>query len=141
VLVLAFAYLLNYSGQAASIGAFFAQAGGAFVALSPILGWLGVAATGSDTSANALFGAVQVASAQHIGVSSYLLAAANSEAGALGKLVSPQNLAMAAAAVGLSGQEGMLFRRTFPWSLLYLGLFIIVIWLMAAGPLSFLVLW
>lgn len=139
VLVLAFAYLLNYSGQAASIGAFFAQAGGAFVLLSPVLGWLGVAATGSDTSANALFGAVQVASGQHIGVSTYLLAAANSEAGALGKLISPQNLAMAAAAVGLSGQEGTLFRRTFPWSVLYLALFIIVIWLMAAGPLGWLV--
>ncbi|NLU72475.1 L-lactate permease [Streptomyces sp. HNM0575] len=139
VLVLAFAYLLNYSGQAASIGAFFALAGSGFVLLSPVLGWLGVAATGSDTSANALFGAVQVASAQHIGVSPYLLAGANSEAGALGKLISPQNLAMAAAAVGLSGKEGVLFRRTFWWSVLYLLLFVLVVVLMAAGPLSALV--
>ncbi|GAB2995592.1 L-lactate permease [Amycolatopsis acidiphila] len=134
--VLAFAYLLNYSGQAATIGAFFAGAGSAFVLLSPVLGWLGVAATGSDTSANALFGAVQVASAQHIGVSAYLLAGANSAAGSLGKLISPQNLAMAAAAVGLSGHEGVLFRRTFWWSLLYLALFIVIIYLMAKGPLS-----
>jgi lactate permease len=139
VLVLAFAYLLNYSGEAASIGAFFALAGHAFVFLSPVLGWLGVAATGSDTSANALFGAVQVASAQHIGVSQYLLAGANSEAGALGKLISPQNLAMASAAVGFSGQEGVLFRRTFWWSVLYLLVFIVIIYLMAAGPLSALV--
>jgi lactate permease len=139
MLVLAFAYVLNYSGQAVTIGTFLAGAGGAFIVLSPVLGWLGVAATGSDTSANALFGAVQVASAEHIGLSPYLLAAANSEAGALGKLVSPQNLAMAAAAVGMSGQEGSLFRRTFPWSLIYLALFIVVVYLMAVGPLTWMV--
>jgi lactate permease len=139
MLVLAFAYVINYSGQAVTIGTFLAGAGGLFVLLSPVLGWLGVAATGSDTSANALFGAVQVASSKHIGVSPYLLAAANSEAGALGKLISPQNLAMAAAAVGMSGQEGSLFRRTFLWSLVYLALFIVIVFLMAAGPLAALV--
>jgi lactate permease len=140
MLVLAFAYVLNYSGQAVTIGTFLAGAGGAFVVLSPVLGWLGVAATGSDTSANALFGAVQVASAQHLGLSRYLLAAANSEAGALGKLVSPQNLAMAAAAVGMAGKEGSLFRRTFPWSMVYLALFVLIVYLMAAGPLAWLVI-
>jgi lactate permease len=141
MLVLAFAYLLNYSGQAVTVGVFLAGAGAGFTILSPVLGWLGVAATGSDTSANALFGAVQVASARHLGLSPYLLAAANSEAGSLGKLISPQNLAMAAAAVGMGGQEGRLFRRTFPWSLVYLALFILIVVLMAAGPLAALVVW
>jgi lactate permease len=139
MLVLALAYVFNYSGQATTIGVLLAGTGGAFIALSPVLGWLGVAATGSDTSANALFGAVQVAAAHRLGYSPYLFAAANSEAGALGKLVSPQNLAMAAAAVGLSGQEGALLRRTFPWSIVYLALFIAILFLMAVGPLQFLV--
>lgn len=140
VLVLAFAYVLNYSGQAVTIGVFLSGAGLAFVPLSPVLGWLGVAATGSDTSANALFGAVQVASARHLGISPFLLAAANSEAGSLGKLISPQNLAMAAAAAGLAGREGTLFRRTLPWSLAYLALFVVVVCLMAVGPLGWLVI-
>lgn len=139
MLVLAIAYIFNYSGQAVTIGVFLAGTGGAFIALSPVLGWLGVAATGSDTSANALFGAVQVASAHRLGFSPFLFSAANSEAGALGKLISPQNLAMAAAAVGLSGHEGTLLRRTFLWSLIYLVLFIAVLFLMAVGPLQFLV--
>jgi lactate permease len=104
-----------------------------------VLGSIGVAATGSDTSANVLFGAVQVASARNLGLSPYLLAAANSEAGALGKLISPQNLAIAAAAVGMSGQEGRLIRRTFPWSVVYLVLFIVVLYAMAVGPLKGLV--
>ena len=77
-----------------------------------------------------------MASAGHLGLSPYLLAAANSEAGSLGKLISPQNLAMAAAAAGLAGHEGRLFRRTFPWSLVYLALFMLVVYLMSAGPLA-----
>lgn len=137
--VMALAYLINYSGQAVTIGTLLAQTGIAFAFLSPILGWLGVAATGSDTSANALFGAVQVHAAKEIGLSPYLTAAANSEAGALGKLISPQNLAIAAAAVGLAGQEGQLVRRTFLWSLIFLAGFCVIVFLMAYGPLSFLV--
>ncbi|MCO5995506.1 L-lactate permease [Actinoallomurus rhizosphaericola] len=140
VLVMALAYLMNYSGQAATIGTWLAGAGGAFVLLSPVLGWLGVAATGSDTSANALFGAVQVAAAGRIGVGPVLLAATNSEAGVLGKLVSPQNLAMAAAVAGMAGREGVLFRRTFPWSVACLAGFTVLVALMAAGPLSWMVL-
>ncbi|MGI5230923.1 L-lactate permease [Actinoallomurus sp. CA-142502] len=139
VLVLGLAYLMNYSGQAVAIGAWLAGAGGAFVLLSPALGWLGVAATGSDTSANALFGAVQVAAAGRIGVSPVLLAATNSEAGVLGKLVSTQNLAMVAAVVGMAGREGTLFRRTFPWSAGCLAGFTVLVYLMAYGPLSWMV--
>ena len=74
--------------------------------LSPILGWIGVAVTGSDTSANALFGALQVQTAAKAGLDPLLMAAANSSGGVLGKMVSPQNLAIAAAAVGMAGQRG-----------------------------------
>jgi lactate permease len=139
VLVMALAYVMNYSGQAVTIGTYLAAAGTAFGLLSPVLGWLGVAATGSDTSANALFGAVQVAAARHLGVSPFLFAAANSEAGALGKLISPQNLAIAAASVGLAGSEGRLLRRTVWWSVGALVGFAVLVYLMAVGPLSWLV--
>ncbi|NYI70659.1 lactate permease [Naumannella cuiyingiana] len=118
--VLALAYVMNLSGQTTSIGLWMAGAGMAFAFLSPILGWLGVAVTGSDTSSNALFGTLQVAAAQGTGLSPTLLAAANSSGGVLGKMISPQNLAIAAAAVGISGQEGVLLRRLLPWTVVFL---------------------
>ena len=97
--VLALAYVMNLSGQTGSLGAWLAGAGSAFAILSPILGWLGVAVTGSDTSANALFGALQVQTAAQAGLDPVLMAGSNSSGGVLGKMVSPQNLAIAAAAV------------------------------------------
>ncbi|MFK0064174.1 L-lactate permease [Streptomyces werraensis] len=115
--VLALAYVMNLSGQAATIGHFVAGAGAGLAFLSPVLGWFGVAVSGSDTSANALFGALQVTAAQQSGLSPELLAAANSSGGVLGKMVSPQNLAIACAAVGLAGREGDLLRKVLPWSL------------------------
>ncbi|MFF2523562.1 L-lactate permease [Streptomyces liangshanensis] len=115
--VLALAYVMNLSGQAATIGHFVAAAGAGLAFLSPILGWFGVAVTGSDTSANALFGALQVTAARESGLSPALLAAANSSGGVLGKMISPQNLAIACAAVGLAGKEGDLLRKVLPWSL------------------------
>ncbi|WP_446215004.1 L-lactate permease [Micromonospora sp. IBHARD004] len=118
--VLALAYVMNQSGQTNTLGAFLAAAGGAFVFLSAILGWIGVAVTGSDTSANALFGALQVQTAARAGLDPVLLAAANSSGGVLGKMISPQNLAIAAAAVGMAGREGEIFRKVFGWSLLLL---------------------
>ncbi len=99
------------------------MAGGGFGVsrlLSPILGWLGVAVTGSDTSANSLFGALQVTAANQAGLSEVLMAASNSSGGVLGKMISPQNLAIAAAAVGLDGKEGEIFRRVVLWSLGFL---------------------
>ena len=98
--VLALAYVMNLSGQTDSLGAWLAGAGGAFAIISPILGWIGVAVTGSDTSSNSLFGALQVQAATKAGLDPVLMAAANSSGGVLGKMVSPQNLAIAAAAVG-----------------------------------------
>ncbi|KJK38482.1 lactate transporter [Streptomyces variegatus] len=115
--VLALAYVMNLSGQAATIGHFVAAAGAGLAFLSPVLGWFGVAVTGSDTSANALFGALQVTAARESGLSPDLLAAANSSGGVLGKMISPQNLTIACAAVGLAGREGDLLRKVLPWSL------------------------
>ncbi|MDG4864527.1 L-lactate permease [Streptomyces sp. T-3] len=115
--VLALAYVMKLSGQAAVIGHFVAAAGAGLAFLSPVLGWFGVAVTGSDTSANALFGALQVTAARESGLSPELLAAANSSGGVLGKMISPQNLTIACAAVGLAGKEGDLLRKVLPWSL------------------------
>lgn len=120
MLVLALAFVMNLSGQTITLGTWMAGAGGAFALLSPILGWLGTAVTGSDTSANSLFGALQVTAANQAGLSDVLMAASNSSGGVLGKMISPQNLAIAAAAVGMNGKEGDIFRRVVVWSLVFL---------------------
>ena len=116
--VLALAYVMNQSGQTTTLGLWLAGAGSAFAFVSAALGWLGVAITGSDTSSNALFGALQVTAANDAGLSPTLMAAANSSGGVLGKMISPQNLAIGAAAVGLAGKEGDVFRRVLGWSLI-----------------------
>ncbi|MBZ4017637.1 lactate permease [Streptomyces purpurogeneiscleroticus] len=115
--VLGLAYLMNLSGQTTAIGHWLAGAGQAFAFLSPILGWLGVAVTGSDTSANALFGSMQVTAATDAGLEPLLFAAANSSGGVIGKMVSPQNLAIAAAVTGMHGREGDLLRKVVGWGL------------------------
>jgi lactate permease len=117
--VLALAFVMNASGQTITLGTWMAGAGGAFALLSPILGWLGTAVTGSDTSSNSLFGALQVTAAGRAGLSPVLMAASNSSGGVLGKMISPQNLAIAAAAVGVHGKEGDIFRRVIIWSLAF----------------------
>jgi lactate permease len=137
--VLALAFVMNLSGQTITLGTWMAAAGGAFAVLSPILGWLGVAVTGSDTSSNSLFGALQVAAANQAGLSDVLMAASNSSGGVLGKMISPQNLAIAAAAVGLNGKEGDIFRRVILWSLGFLVLLCILSGLQASPVLSWMV--
>jgi lactate permease len=137
--VLALAYVMNASGQTATLGTWMAGAGALFALLSPILGWIGVAVTGSDTSSNSLFGALQVAAAQQAGLSPVLMAAANSSGGVLGKMISPQNLAIAAAAVGMSGREGDLFRKVFLWSLGLLALMCALVLLQSTPVLSWMV--
>jgi lactate permease len=137
--VLALAYVMNLSGQTASLGAFLARAGRFFPVLAPILGWLGVAVTGSDTSSNALFGALQVQTAARAGLDPVLLAAANSSGGVLGKMISPQNLAIAAAAVGRAGHEGELFRKVLGWSLALLALMVVLVVLQSTPVLSWMV--
>ena len=138
--VLALAYVMNASGQTATLGNWMAGAGGAFAALSPILGWLGVAVTGSDTSSNSLFGALQVTAANKAGLDSLLMAASNSSGGVLGKMVSPQNLAIAAAAVGMAGKEGDVFRRVFGWSLFMLAIMVVIVVLQSTAVLGWMVI-
>ena len=137
--VLALAYVMNLSGQTGALGAWLAGAGGLFAILSPILGWIGVAVTGSDTSANALFGALQVQTAGQAGLDPVLMAAANSSGGVLGKMVSPQNLAIAAAAVGMAGREGEIFRKVIGWSLVMLAMMCVIVGLQATPVLSWMV--
>ncbi|MBV8930396.1 MAG: L-lactate permease [Mycobacteriaceae bacterium] len=136
--VLALGFVMNLSGQTITLGTWMAGAGGAFALLSPILGWLGVAVTGSDTSSNSLFGALQVTAANQAGLSNVLMAASNSSGGVLGKMISPQNLAIAAAAVGLNGREGDIFRRVIVWSLVFLAL-LCVLSALQASVLSWMV--
>jgi lactate permease len=137
--VLALAYVMNLSGQTASLGAYLAGTGAFFAFLSPLLGWIGVGVTGSDTSANALFGALQVQTAARAGLDPLLLAAANSSGGVLGKMISPQNLAIAAAAVGMAGKEGELFRKVFGWSLVLLLFMCVIVVLQSTSVLSWMI--
>ncbi|MCF6525508.1 L-lactate permease [Streptomyces sp. JJ36] len=118
--VLGLAYVMNQSGQTLTIGTWIAGAGTAFAFLSPLLGWLGTAITGSDTSANALFATLQQAAAEKTGLDPALLVAANTSGGVVGKMISPQNLTIAATAVGMVGRESELFRTAVRWSLLLL---------------------
>ncbi|GHE81217.1 L-lactate permease [Amycolatopsis deserti] len=137
--VLALAYVMNASGQTATLGTWMAGAGGVFALISPVLGWLGVAVTGSDTSSNSLFGALQVVAANKAGLSATLLAAANSSGGVLGKMISPQNLAIAAAAVGMAGREGDLFRRVLVWSLVFVAVMCLLVYLQSTAVLGWMV--
>jgi lactate permease len=137
--VLALAYVLNQSGQTNTLGEFLAAAGGVFIFLSSMLGWIGVAVTGSDTSSNALFGALQVQTAAQAGLDPVLLAAANSSGGVLGKMISPQNLAIAASAVGMPGREGDIFRRVVGWSLVLLLVMCVLVTLQGTPVLGWMV--
>ncbi len=137
--VLALAYVMNLSGQTITLGLWLAGAGGIFAFLASIIGWMGVAVTGSDTSSNALFGALQVKAASSADLSPTLMAAANSSGGVLGKMISPQNLAIGAAAVGMGGQEGDLFRKVIGWSLVLLLAMCVLVTLQSTGLLSWMV--
>lgn len=137
--VLGLAYVMNMSGQTATLGMWLAGAGGLFALLSPLLGWFGTAVTGSDTSSNSLFGALQVSAAQGAGLSPLLMAAANGSGGVLGKMISPQNLAIGASAVGLAGQEGALFRRVLAASAVFVPLMCVLVYLQSTPVLSWMV--
>jgi lactate permease len=137
--VLALAYVMNLSAQTLTIGTWIAGAGGLLAFLSSIIGWLGVAVTGSDTSSNSLFGVLQVTAAKEAGLNETLLAAANSSGGVLGKMISPQNLAIGAAAVGLDGEEGELLRRVIGWSLALLLIMCVLVYLQSTAVLSWMV--
>ena len=118
-MVLAFAFVTNYSGMSSTLALVLAGTGVAFPFFSPFLGWLGVFLTGSDTSSNALFASLQATTAQQIGVDPTLLVAANTSGGVTGKMISPQSIAVACAATGLVGRESDLFRFTLKHSLIF----------------------
>ena len=125
-LVVGFAFVSNYSGISATLALALAQTGNAFAFFSPIVGWIGVFLTGSDTSSNLLFGTLQQLTAQQLGIDEVLFLAANSVGGVVGKMISPQSIAIACAAVGLAGRESELFRFTVKYSILFvigIGLF------------------
>jgi lactate permease len=116
--VLAMAFVMNYSGATGTLGLAFAATGAAFPFFSAFLGWLGVFLTGSDTSSNALFGGLQSITAEHLGFSRVLMAASNSAGGVLGKMISLQSIAVAAAATGITvRQQSQLIRFTLKHSL------------------------
>jgi lactate permease len=134
--VLALAYVMNQSGQTLTIGAWIASTGAFFAFLSPILGWLGTAVTGSDTSANALFSTLQQSAAEQAGLDPTLLVAANTSGGVVGKMISPQNLTIAATAVGILGREGDLFRYLIRWSVGLILLLCILVYLQSTSVLG-----
>ena len=137
--VLSLSFVMNLSGQTNSLGVALATTGVFFAVLSPLIGWIGVALTGSDTSSNSLFGQLQVAAATETGLSPVLMAASNSSAGVLGKMLSVQNLAVAAAAVGMAGEESTLFRKLIGWSLGLLVLITVLIVLQSTPVLGWMV--
>ena len=117
VSVMALAYVMNFSGQTSAIGAALAATGAAYAFLSPVLGWIGTAVAGSATSAGALFANLQATAATGAGLDPNVLLAANTIGGGIGKIVSPQNLAIATTAVDAPGQDAELLRRAAPYSL------------------------
>lgn len=118
-LVLGFAFVANYSGLSSTLALLLAGTGALFPFFSPFLGWVGVFLTGSDTSANALFGSLQASTANQLGITPELTVAANTTGGVTGKMISPQSIAVACAAVGLEGKESDLFRFTVKHSLIF----------------------
>ncbi|MEJ7646951.1 MAG: lactate permease LctP family transporter [Chryseolinea sp.] len=120
VSIVAFAFTANYSGMSITMGLALASTGVLFPFFSPVLGWLGVFVTGSDTSSNALFCKLQATSADSLGVDPVVTVSANASGGVTGKMISPQSIAIAAAAVGLAGKESDLFRFTVRHSFILL---------------------
>jgi lactate permease len=128
-LIVALAYLMNYSGLNYTLGKGVASMGFIFPLVSPFLGWVAVFLSGSDTSGNALFGNLQVVAANQLGLNPTLIAATNSSGGVMGKMISPQNIATGVSVTDLKGQEGLVFARTFKHSIvltLLLGLLVVL---------------
>jgi lactate permease len=137
--VFALAFVMRLSGQIVTLGQFFAKAGPAFAFLSPIVGWFGVAITGTDAGSNALMGGLQQSAASSLHQPPVLFGAANSTGGVAAKMISPQNLAIGTAAVGEVGQEGELFRRVIGWSVAMVLLIGVIVWLQSTAVLGWLV--
>ena len=131
--MLALGFTTRYSGSDATMGLAFASTGALFPFFSPMLGWLGVALTGSDTSSNVLFGGLQVVSAQQIGMSPLLAAASNSSGGVMGKMIDAQSIVVAGVATGQQGHEGQILRYVFWHSLVLASLVGVLVFAQAYG--------
>jgi lactate permease len=137
--VLALAYVMNLSGEVVTIGLWAAGVGGIFALISPLIGWIGVAITGSVTASNSLLGGLQVTAAHEAGLSPTLVAAGNSTGGVLAKMLSPQHLAIAAAAAGIAGREGDLMRSVLKWSIGLVAIMCVLVYLQSTAVLSWMV--
>lgn len=137
--VVGFAYIMNASGMSNTLGYALAATGAAFKVLSPVLGWIGVFITGSDTSANLLFGKLQQVTAGQVGMDPLVAVAANASGGVVGKMISPQSIAVAAAAVGLVGKESDLLKFTVKHSFILLIFVCIIVYLQASGILGWMI--
>lgn len=124
--IVGFAFIANYSGMSITMALALASTGILFPFFSPILGWLGVFMTGSDTSSNALFCKLQRVSAENIGIDPIITVSANASGGVVGKMISPQSIAVGAAAIGLVGKESDLFRFTVKHSFIMLFIMCII---------------
>ncbi|WP_137742768.1 L-lactate permease [Robertmurraya siralis] len=129
--VVAYAYVANVAGMTTTLGMVLAKTGALFPFFSPVLGWLGVFITGSDTSANVLFAKLQQVTATSVGMEPVLALAANSSGGVTGKMISPQSIAVACAAVGLAGRESELLRFTLKYSIFLLLILCVITMLQA----------
>ncbi len=137
--IMALAYVMNFSGQTVAIGTWLAATGALFAFLAPVLGWIGTAVTGSATSAAALFANLQAVAAQNAHLSTQLLLGANEIGGGLGKIISPQNLAIAASAIKEPGSEPVLLRKALPYSLALVSVLGIIVFLASRGVLGFII--
>ena len=137
-LMLALAFVTRYSGTDVTLGLALTQSGWFYPFFAPLLGWLGVALTGSDTSSNAMFGSLQRVTAEQLGLNPLLICTANSTGGVMGKMIDAQSIVVAATATGIDRQEGAILRRVFPHSLALAVLVGLLVWLQT-GPLAWMV--
>jgi lactate permease len=129
--MLSLGYVTRYSGSDATLGLAFTKTGFIYPFFAAVLGWLGVALTGSDTASNVLFGNLQTITAQQLGISPILLAAANSSGGVMGKMIDAQSIVVAGSATGRHGEEGAILRFVFWHSLLLVTIMGLIVMLQA----------
>jgi lactate permease len=137
-LMLALAFVTRYSGTDVTLGLALTRSGWLYPVFSALLGWLGVALTGSDTSSNAMFGSLQRVTAEQLGLNPLLICTANSTGGVMGKMIDAQSIVVSATATGVHRQEGAILRRVFPHSLTLAILMGLLVWLQS-GPLAWMV--
>ena len=137
-LMLALAFVTRYSGTDVTLGLALTRSGWLYPFFAPLLGWLGVALTGSDTSSNAMFGSLQRVTAEQLGLNPLLICTSNSTGGVMGKMIDAQSIVVSATATGVHRQEGAILRRVFPHSLTLAILMGLLVWLQS-GPLAWMV--